>query len=1106
MFFEVELPGPDVERASSHENLPSLPSARFRKGRGIGFIQVVNEASHSRRHLNHLPDATPTESFALRGSESLPNLNKDPHRDRSLDRKESLSVVWSRNISKLKNIHSGGEGRPRDKWDLPLAGAAKGKRFSFQRSQDSKEVPAEDVITGKGSFSELVVDLTSRESSPMTRVLQELIPGVKNYRSRSLLSRGRSGHAPPAFPQINNGENAGNSKSRVPKDPAERKRSFFRNTEFALQEIRRLQECSRTPRGSWHPRRDGDLSSPALTRTPRSSLSRTPLSVEMFEVEGSVTGSASTIDSQDSEKPPDMGMGTLLSFYPRENSMGAGAVPYEYEDVSKPLVPPLEAWSSSDQNSDISQWSDDDDLASPYAKQNDMPFRVSWTVMMDVGVQTTCFSEEELDWDLSDHVDRETQTLPPNPTPFQLNRTDVFVQTDYRYFPLAVPRPHTSGVFVKKVDASTQTEHTTSSVSTQTEEPYLQPYVPPVQKLEMGGASFDDDISVLHSDASSGPSTSGLGSAIQRPAILQPLPGSLEEPDVSILPPSPPHSPEVEAMMNSEGEQLPLAPLTAEDRWSKLALQTIHEFMPIAIKKKKGLVFNKIPFFKIHRTRRRMIDVSIQTDNDILTDEAPKFAARPPPCRKVNLLEDTDFSDIDEYVLNTPDTIGQDSSELVRYLCLPATDDLERLRAIFRWVTENISFDWKYVDESQTVDEILESRAGVSKDYVVIMVELCHLAGIRVKKIQGFARPHDFRIGTVFVPDNDPLHTWSAVFLFGSWRLISLFFFPGHMDAHGKYHRHLKEHYFLTDPDQMIFTHFPYHNMELDYDRWQLLDRPLTLEEFNSLPKVMPEFWACRLRLDRPKSSPVTFKTQTEITLSSNVLIRYKYRFFPADDEEGEDASINQWVFCTMKDNDATVSFMIQPPEADSYILKIYAGVEEFLEDEGAALPHVVTFLLHCEKCRRYAVPWPLHDVAWGPTQRLYECAWTQSIRRIAVITTWGGRKSLIFDKAFEVLAMFQIFDCDGQQLEPKGILGREETEDQLRLTIVPPGCGYYKLLIYGIPRPQVGGSVVRGRWSLPLLASYLIECKMVLESKNHDRNPEKKKNGKRKIRVNSRR
>lgn len=56
----------------------------------------------------------------------------------------------------------------------------------------------------------------------------------------------------------------------------------------------------------------------------------------------------------------------------------------------------------------------------------------------------------------------------------------------------------------------------------------------------------------------------------------------------------------------------------------------------------------------------------------------------------------------------------------------------------------------------------------------------------------------------------------------------------------------------------------------------------MTLDEFNALPKVLPEFWSCGLRLHRPNHSPVVFKNQIEVTLTASTLIRYKYKFFPA--------------------------------------------------------------------------------------------------------------------------------------------------------------------------------------------------------------------------------
>lgn len=71
-------------------------------------------------------------------------------------------------------------------------------------------------------------------------------------------------------------------------------------------------------------------------------------------------------------------------------------------------------------------------------------------------------------------------------------------------------------------------------------------------------------------------------------------------------------------------------------------------------------------------------------------------------------------------------------------------------------------------------------------------------------------------------------------------------------------------------------------------------------------------------------------------------------------------------------------------------------------------------------QARRYPVHWPLHDVAWGPSPRLYQCGLDPVNQVGPVIVTWGGRKVVYFEKAIEVMLMFQVFDGEGKQLELK--------------------------------------------------------------------------------------
>lgn len=46
-------------------------------------------------------------------------------------------------------------------------------------------------------------------------------------------------------------------------------------------------------------------------------------------------------------------------------------------------------------------------------------------------------------------------------------------------------------------------------------------------------------------------------------------------------------------------------------------------------------------------------EIAVQTLNDVTTDEAAEFAARPPPCKKKELIPlQGIFSDIDKYACN----------------------------------------------------------------------------------------------------------------------------------------------------------------------------------------------------------------------------------------------------------------------------------------------------------------------------------------------------------------------------------------------------------------------------------------------------------------------
>lgn len=217
--------------------------------------------------------------------------------------------------------------------------------------------------------------------------------------------------------------------------------------------------------------------------------------------------------------------------------------------------------------------------------------------------------------------------------------------------------------------------------------------------------------------------------------------------------------------------------------------------------------------------------------------------------------------------------------------------------------------------------EVLLKREGVDRHYCCLFEEMCRIMGIGVKKIWGFAKGPDYRPGYEFIPDEDEMHEWNAVHVLGSWRLVDTSFGSGFTDSSGNFVRRLNEHYFLPDPEVLIWTHYPCSGNTPQSSNWQLMDKPITLSAFNALPKVTPQFFEYNMQIRSKQGHPYEFKVQAEIQIGSHEPMRYKYKLFPADQAENE--SLNHFVFCQLKENRLVGSFIVTPPLEARYFLKV---------------------------------------------------------------------------------------------------------------------------------------------------------------------------------------
>lgn len=141
---------------------------------------------------------------------------------------------------------------------------------------------------------------------------------------------------------------------------------------------------------------------------------------------------------------------------------------------------------------------------------------------------------------------------------------------------------------------------------------------------------------------------------------------------------------------------------------------------------------------------------------------------------------------------------------------------------------------------------------------------------------------------------------------------------------------------------------------------------------------------------------------------------------------------------------------------------------------DSSSLHSVVTFLIECTKARKYLEPFPLNELPWGPTQAFYD--FKMKIHNLTgpIISSWGGKRKLTVECVDSMLITHQMMDAEGMEMDVRVYVMREDTGNKISFTISPPRVGMFKFMLFGMPKPKQ-----KGKWRLPLLATFLVDCKL---------------------------
>ncbi|GAB3893360.1 transglutaminase domain-containing protein [Spirosoma agri] len=222
-----------------------------------------------------------------------------------------------------------------------------------------------------------------------------------------------------------------------------------------------------------------------------------------------------------------------------------------------------------------------------------------------------------------------------------------------------------------------------------------------------------------------------------------------------------------------------------------------------------------------------------------------------------------DYSTIDRYAQNAPESAAKNLNTLSDYLTSPAKTELAKARSVYAWITSHVRYDEstfsgrKYSSEVEYANRVLRDRKGVCTGFSLLFKHLLGRTGIPVVTIKGYSRTNDSEAGQ---PIQRVDHEWNAVNLDGEWYLLDIAWAQTTAKPGPDGELRPNDFFFLTEPAAFAANHFP------TDPRWQLLNPTVSKTQFDQFPKVYDAYFRLGFDPDFPKTGLI--RTNDVLTVS----------------------------------------------------------------------------------------------------------------------------------------------------------------------------------------------------------------------------------------------
>ncbi|KAJ5573784.1 uncharacterized protein N7459_008211 [Penicillium hispanicum] len=173
------------------------------------------------------------------------------------------------------------------------------------------------------------------------------------------------------------------------------------------------------------------------------------------------------------------------------------------------------------------------------------------------------------------------------------------------------------------------------------------------------------------------------------------------------------------------------------------------------------------------------------------------------------------------------------------HICRPYKSDVQRLRAIFTWVSEKIA--WEEPVDGLEVDmrRVLQAKRASPQEIALLVNEMCAAVGLHAEVIHGFLKSPGDALDLDSL--SRPNHWWNAVLVDGEWRVMDCALANPTNPQRSRFvtnHSTTAEAwYFLARPLDICWTHVPM------YPEEQHICPPVSPDVLLALPAVCPQFF-----------------------------------------------------------------------------------------------------------------------------------------------------------------------------------------------------------------------------------------------------------------------